>query len=334
MDEQRLVEWLESASIAVSPPLTLTLIAGGRSNLTYRVDDSAGRSYVLRRPPTGGVLQSAHDMGREHRIISALADTPVPVPTTFGHCEDLDVIGAPFYVMNLVPGVVVTTDSDGGAYPRPARAAASAELIDVLARIHLLDLDAIGLNTLARRGQYLQRQLKRWHHQFHASTGRDLPMVDEVHRRLSRTIPVQRFTGLVHGDYRPGNLLLAPDGRVNAVLDWELATLGDTMADLGWLLATWREPGEVELLESPTAHPGFLRRDELVELYARATGRAVDGLDYYLAFALWRLTCISEGIYQRYQTGAMGDDGFDVEWQREQVSVLAAAALHALDRAG
>lgn len=330
VDSSQLGRWFESQNIVLDPPLTLTLIAGGRSNLTYRADDSAGRSYVLRRPPLGQVLQSAHDVGREHRIISALDGTGVPVPHSYGLCTDPAVFGAPFYVMNLVPGVVVAADADGSRYPAPARTPASLDLVDVMARIHLLDVDEVGLGSLGRKQDYGQRQLRRWHRQFHESSNRTLPLVDEVHRRLSAAIPPQRFTGLVHGDLRPGNVLLSQDGRVNAVLDWELATLGDTLADLGWLVATWRMPGEQELLESPTAHPGWLSRTELIDRYSERTGHDVSDIGWYRAFALWRLTCIGEGIYSRYRAGVMGDDGFDVAGQGALVVRLAEAAHAAL----
>lgn len=330
VDASQLARWFDANGIDLTEPVRLTLIAGGRSNLTYQADDAAGRSYVLRRPPMGNVLPSAHDVAREHRIISALDGSGVPVPHSYGLCTDPSVFGAPFYVMNLVPGVVVAVDSEGSEYPVESRTLASIDLVDIMARIHLLDVDEVGLGALGRKEDYGQRQLRRWHRQFHESSDRDLPLVDEVHRRLSSAIPPQKFTGLVHGDLRPGNVLLSPDGRVNAVLDWELATLGDTLADLGWLVATWRMPGEPELLESPTAHPGWLSRAELINRYSERTGHDVSDIGWYRAFALWRLTCIGEGIYSRYRAGVMGNDGFDIEAQALLVVRLAEAAHAAL----
>jgi aminoglycoside phosphotransferase (APT) family kinase protein len=334
VDTQRLAAWLARNGIVLVGVPRLTLIAGGRSNLTYRVEDDTGGRYVLRRPPIGHVLQSAHDVGREHRIISALVKTGVPVPTPYGFCADETVLGAPFYVMDLVPGTVVASHDDGARYPLDSRRQASLGLLDVLRTIHLVDVDDVGLGTLGRRESYCQRQLRRWRRQFHATSSRELPIIDELHDQLAKAIPPQRFTGLVHGDYRPGNVLLSAGGRVNAVLDWELATLGDTLADLGWMAATWRQPGEEEVLESPTAHAGFPSRDELIELYQTKTGRDVSDIGWYQAFALWRLACISEGIFARYSRGVMGDDGYDFEAAGRHVLRLAEAARQALRKIG
>jgi len=331
VDSARLGGWFRARGLELHGPVRLELIAGGRSNLTYRVRDDAGCRYVLRRPPKGHVLESAHDVGREHRVISALATTPVPVPTSYGLCTDTAIVGAPFYVMNLVPGAVVASDKDGADYPLDARRAASVSLVDVLAEIHRVDVDAVGLGTLGRKESYCERQLRRWQRQFRSSAQRDVPLIDEVHDRLALSVPPQRFTGLVHGDYRPGNTLLSNSGSVQAVLDWELATLGDTLADLGWLASTWREPNERELLESPTGHEGWFSRAEVVERYQLSTGRDVSDIGWYTAFALWRRACIGEGIYARYRGGAMGDDGFDVEAQGRLVIRLAETAKDALE---
>jgi aminoglycoside phosphotransferase (APT) family kinase protein len=322
----QLAAWFAEKGIPLTGDPVLSLIAGGHSNLTYRVTDDGGQEYVLRRPPLGHVLQSAHDVGREHRIISALEPTSVPVAHSYGYCDDVDIIGAPFYVMNFVPGTVVASHEDGAEYPPAARPAACAALVKVLASIHTADVDEIGLGELGRKADYAARQLKRWQRQFHASATRELPLVDEVHDRLAAAVPPQRCTGLVHGDYRPGNLLLSPEGRVNAVLDWELATLGDTLADLGYLTATWREPGGPELLQSPTDQDGYWTRTELIDEYEKLTGRDVSDIGWYQAFGLWRLTCIGEGVYARYRAGVMGNDNVDIEAQGERVIHLAEAA--------
>ena len=331
LDAGRLAGWLSENGIALDGVPRLVLIAGGRSNLTYRIEDDRGVQAVLRRPPTGRVLQSAHDVAREYRIITSLAPTDVPVPAAYALCTDERVLGAPFYVMGFVPGTVVAGDADGGRYPLAARGPASRSLVDVLTAIHRVDVDAIGLGTLGRKENYCLRQLRRWRQQFHATTSRELPIIDELHDRLARAVPPQRFTGLVHGDYRPGNVLLDSAGRVNAVLDWELATLGDTLADLGWLLATWRQPGEPEMLESPTARDGFWSRAELIERYQLVTGHPVVDVHWYQAFALWRLACISEGILARYRAGVMGDDGFDSESEGRHVLELAEASWRVLN---
>jgi aminoglycoside phosphotransferase (APT) family kinase protein len=331
IDTALLADWFLGADIEFAEPLSPTLITGGRSNLTYRVVDSRGKIFVLRRPPKGEVLQSAHDMSREFRVLQALAPTRLPVPAPLRLCTDDAVLGAHFYVMTFVPGAVIANDDDGASYAPAARARASCNLIDALAEIHQVDVDAVGLGSLGRKDNYSARQLRRWLRQFHASTSREVPMIDTVHDRLVASMPPQRYTGLVHGDFRPGNVLLSSEGRVQAVLDWELATLGDTLADLGWMIATWREPGEAELFESPSGHKGWLTRAELIARYEARTGRDLTDLWWYQAFALWRLACIFEGVYTRYRSGVMGTDGADVEAQGDLVLRLAAAASDALD---
>lgn len=325
----RVSAWCVGNGIPLDPDARAELIAGGRSNLTYRVTDGAGHDYVVRRPPTGEVLPRAHDMGREHGILAALHGTDIPVPEVLGSCADLEVVGAPFYVMRHVDGVVLATDADAARLDESGHRRASEQLVDVLARIHALDVDEAGLGGLGRRADFLPRQLAGWHRQFHNATTREVPLVDAVHGRLVARTPEQRYTGLVHGDYRPGNVLLGPDGTLNAVLDWELCALGDTMADLGWLLSTWREPGEPELHPTPTGRAGFLTRDEVIQRYVRVSGHDVGDIGFYMSFALWRLACIYEGIYTRYRMGAMADDETDVEQQGRTVLVLAEAA-HAM----
>jgi aminoglycoside phosphotransferase (APT) family kinase protein len=327
------MQWCADAAVPLDGEPVATPIAGGRSNLTYMIRDESGVRYVLRRPPRGVLLASAHDMGREYRILTALAGTDVPLPRTWGLCVDPTVLGAPFYVMDIVPGTVLAEREDGIAYPGPARPIASRQLVEVLSRIHRLDLEAVGLAELSRKHGYAERQLRRWRTQLDASRTRDLPLLDVVHRDLESSIPEQRAIGLVHGDYRFGNVLVSPTGQVQGVLDWELATLGDTLADLGWMLASWAEPGEYEVLGTPTTAGGFLTRGEVLDVYSDLTGQDVSGIAWYQAFALWRLACIGEGIYRRYSTGAMEDDGFDVAAQGERVIAIAEAA-HELMRAG
>ncbi|GAB7004789.1 phosphotransferase family protein [Nocardioides sp. AN3] len=326
----RASDWMLEHGIKFDEPGKVALIAGGRSNLTYRIEDANGRTYVLRRPPAGSAHPGAHNVEREFSILSSLQGSDVPVPELFGLCVDPEVIGAPFFVMEHVDGVVLATDDDGAAYPVTSRAAAAASLVDALAAIHELDVDAIGLGQLGKREDYLPRQLARWHRQFHSVSDRSLPIIDEVWTRLSATAPPQRYTGLVHGDFRFGNLLVGQDGRARAVLDWELCALGDTLADLGWMTALWRDPGEPEVSPSPTGHRGYPTRDAVVAHYSARTGRDVSDIGWYQAFALWRLACIGEGIYVRYRDGAMGDADFDVAAQREHVVELAEAAAVAL----
>jgi aminoglycoside phosphotransferase (APT) family kinase protein len=333
VDLPRVTDWIVATIPDVVAPLAVEFISGGRSNLTYRIVDGAGRELVLRRPPLGNVLQSAHDMGREHRIIAALAPTDVPVAEALGYCDDLAVNGAPFYVMGFVGGAVLATITDAEAYPEASRRPASDDLIDVLCRLHEVDPDAVGLETLARKDGYIERQLKRWHRQFEQSKTRQLPILDEVHRRLAEQIPPQRWTGIVHGDYRLGNMIFGPDGGLRAVLDWELATLGDTLADVGWLLSSWLEAGQVTSspFAAPTTAPGFPTRAELDDRYARTSGRDLSDLPYYLAFSRWRSACIGEGVLARYKSAVMGEVDFDIDQQAASVEASALAARDALD---
>lgn len=319
LDVDRLASWLAGIGLELVPPVEVRLIAGGRSNLTFVVRDGAGQRYVVRRPPYSHTLATAHDVGREHRIISALFGTAIPVPRPRGLCVDPGVIGAPFYVMDFIDGVVLATADDAVGLSADDRMRTSENLVTVLGHLHELEPASVGLHDLGPIENYAERQLRRWHRQVHASAQRELPLMDELHDTLSRTIPHQRYSGIVHGDYRPGNIMFSNDGTVLAVLDWELTALGDQLADVGWLLATWARPDRAPVLPSPTALPGFRTPGELLDLYAERTGRDVAGVDWYEAFALWKLACIAEGVYSRYLGGAMGDDEFD---QAEQLRLI------------
>ena len=310
VDVGAVTTWLADRVETVAGPLSFDPIEGGRSNLTYRVTDQDGRRWILRRPPLHGVLESAHDMGREHRIISALVDTPVPVPRTVGFEPDTEVIGAPFYVMEFVDGIVARdADIAREQLDVEGRRRASHSVVDTLVELHRVDPDAVGLGDLARKEDYIARQLKRWHGQYQKGKIRDLPRLDEVHDRLSADIPEQGRAAIVHGDYRLDNLILAPSGEVQAVLDWELCTLGDPMADLGLLMIYWSEPGDedIPLISAPTVVEGFPPRREIAERYAERSGRDISQLDFYEAFGLWKLAIILEGVYARYRSGAYGE---------------------------
>jgi aminoglycoside phosphotransferase (APT) family kinase protein len=336
IDEARVGAWLADHIDGVAPPFDYDLIAGGHSNLTYRVTDASGRRLVLRRPPLGHVLATAHDMAREHRIISALGPTPVPVAPTFGLCEDEAVNGAPFYVMGFVDGVVLDHPETAAALPETTRYAAGLHLADVLADLHSVDVDAVGLGDLARRDGYIERQLKRWSKQWQASKTRELPAIEEVERALAANVPEQRGVAVVHGDYRFGNCLVDPEaGRIAAVLDWELCTLGDPLADVGYLGVYWTEPGATaRRANDPTGAGGFPSYGDLLGRYAARTGRDVTGVDYYVAFSSWRLAVISEGVYARYLHGVMADESADVDSFRIGVEQLAESALAAVRRLG
>jgi len=309
--------WLADRVSGLAAPLQFDLIAGGHSNLTYSVTDQADGHWVLRRPPLGQVLATAHDMGREHRIISALADTNVPVAPTIGLCTDTEVNDAPFYVMDFVDGTVVRDHHAAAALTTAQRTTTSESLVDVLAAIHAVDVESVGLSDLGRHDGYIERQLKRWYRQYQGSqeqlAGIDFPAVDRVHNHLSNRIPAQQGTSIVHGDYRLDNCMLDADGQVNAVLDWEICTLGDPLADVGLLWVYWTDPGTSAALPqaSPTALEGFWRRDDVLHRYAEVSGRDLSAIDFYIAFGWWKLTCIIAGVYARYAGGAMGDVGQD-----------------------
>ncbi len=332
IDEARVGEWLSDNVDGARGPFTYDLIAGGRSNLTFKVAGADGTEFVLRRPPLGHVLATAHDMAREHRIISAVGRTDVPVPRTLGVCTDNDVNGAPFYVMAYVPGVVLDSPEKGHQLPEHLRTPASEHLVDVLADLHAVDIDAVGLGDLAKRDGYCERQVRRWSTQWENSKTRELPAVEEVSRLLAGSIPVQQGTSIAHGDYRFGNCLTdVTTGRIAAVLDWELCTLGDPLADLGYVGIYWTDPGEpVRRGNDPSGLPGFPAYDDLVERYASRTGRDVSNIGWYKAFASFRLAVISEGVYARYLHGAMGDQEIDLEPMKIGTEMLADAALVAL----
>ena len=337
VDAERVTEWFATHVPEAQAPLAFDLIAGGHSNLTYRVSGAGDGAWVLRRPPLGHVLATAHDMGREHSIISALGPTDVPVPVTRGLCTDDAVNGAPFYVMDFVDGTVVrNADIARDSFTVDERGAAGLSIVDVLARIHRVDVDAVGLGELGRREDYIARQLKRWHGQWEKSKTRELPVVEEVHAGLLAAIPPQPRTSIVHGDYRLDNCLLGPHGDVVAVLDWEICTLGDPLADVGLLMVYWPEPGDEHeiLANAPTTVEGFPRRADLLDRYADTSGLDLSGIDYYVAFGYWKLACIVEGVYARYVGGAMGEgrNGPEFDVFAQQVEALARAAAAALER--
>ena len=259
LDVGRFDDWAARHLPECTPPVTAEMIVGGYSNLTYRVTDAASRSFAVRRPPLHGVLPSAHDMGREHRIISALRGTDVPVPDALAMCDDDDVLGAPFYVMAFVDGVVLSALSDVEELSLDARRTVGESAADTLAALHALDIDAVGLGTLAKREDYVARQLKRWLQQVKHTPSPDTPAIERAHDLLAERAPAQREARIVHGDYRPGNCIVDRDGHVIAVLDWELCTLGDPLADVGYLAICWPESErETTARWGPNVEPGFL----------------------------------------------------------------------------
>lgn len=332
IDNVKVEAWLNANIEGVQGPFTYDLIAGGRSNLTFHVTDSHGTQMVLRRPPMGHVLATAHDMAREHRIISSVGKTNVPVPRTLGVCIDEEVNGAPFYVMAFVGGVVLDSPDKGLSLPEALRTSAAENLIDVLADLHAVDIDSVGLGDLAKREGYVERQVKRWSTQWANSKTRELPAVEEVARLLAANIPIQHGVSIAHGDYRFGNCLVdISTGKIAAVLDWELCTLGDPLADLGYIGVYWTNPGmPMTRTNDPSGLHGFPSYEHLVERYANRTGRDVSNIGYYKAFSSFRLAVISEGVYSRYLHGAMGDQDIDLAPMKLGTETLAEGALAAL----
>ncbi|MEK7411424.1 MAG: phosphotransferase family protein [Actinomycetota bacterium] len=332
IDATRVSRWLVDNIERLSPPFEFLPIEGGRSNLTYRVVDNTGITVVLRRPPLGHVLATAHDMAREYKIISALGQTRVPVPGALGLCVDATVNGAPFYVMSFVNGTVLDSPESAEQLAFDLRQTVSERLFDVLAELHQVDIDAIGLGDLAKRTGYIERQLKRWSTQWSQSKTREFSPIEEAERLLRQRIPEQQGVSIAHGDYRFGNCLAdLATGSITAVLDWELCTLGDPLADLGHLGVYWTDPGSgLSRANDPTGAPGFPTYEAMVQRYAVRTGRDVSHVAFYRAFAAWRLAIVSEGVYARYLHGAMGESTVDLAALRQGTEDLATTALDAL----
>ena len=301
LDLHRLTAHLDqTAPGLLAGALRGALLPGGRSNLTYAVTDGRSR-WVLRRPPLGHVLATAHDMGREHRVMRALAPTTVPVPEMVHHCPDPAVLGAPFYLMSEVPGRVYREPAElTGLGPAGVRDLAF-RLVDILAELHAVDPAEVGLADFGRPDGFTARQVRRWKRQLDASRSRDLPGIEELHSRLAAAVPGNQAGVIVHGDFRLDNVLVGPDRTVRAVLDWEMSTLGDPLTDLALLLLY---AGRIDA-------PGQPDGAELAGHYARRSGRRLADLDWYLAFAAFKLAVILEGVHYRYVHGQTVGAGFD-----------------------
>ncbi|GGP01428.1 phosphotransferase family protein [Nonomuraea glycinis] len=338
IDRTRLFAWLGRHVPDAGAPLSVSLLAGGRSNLTYLIE-TAGRRVVLRRPPLGHVLPTAHDMRREWRVISALAPTPVPVPEPVAFCADEDVIGAPFYLMGYVEGEAVSSRRQlGEPTPAPARTRRLSErLAEILAAIHAVDYREAGLADFGRPEGYLPRQLERWNQQWERSKADDLPEYDRLRTRLRERLPSRSAGTLVHGDYRLDNTLvrLGPaEPEILAVVDWEMSTLGDPLADLGLTLTYWQDPGDEERARIPlagdvTVAPGFLNAAEFAAHYAKVSGRDISDLGFYTAFGNFKLAVIVQGIHARFRQGKTVGEGF--EQIGAAVPILIARAHRMLD---
>lgn len=312
LDLARLGAWFAAEIPGAGADLTATMIAGGKSNLTYVVSDGT-REWVVRRPPLGHVLATAHDMSREYRVMTALRDTAVPVPVTYGLCPDDAVLGAPFYVMERVTGTPYRLADELVALGAERTRTISTRLVDTLAALHQVDPVAVGLGDFGKAEGYLGRQVNRWKKQLDASYCRDLPAADELHRLLAADVPTESAAGIVHGDYRLDNVLVDDADRPTAVLDWEMATLGDPLADLALMLMYHRlgESASGASVTNASMAPGFLSEDEIIERYAQGSDRDLSRFGFYLGLAAFKLASILEGIHYRYLHGQTVGEGFD-----------------------
>lgn len=314
-DAVAIADWLRAQQPdAVAGPLKASQITGGKSNLTYLVNDGV-HDYVVRRPPLGHVLATAHDMAREHRIMAALAPTAVPVPKMIALCEDTSVIGAPFYVMERVIGTPYSRSTQLEPLGPERTRIITERMVDTLVDLHAVDYQEIGLADLGRPDGYLNRQVSRWKKQLAASTSRELPGMDELVAYLDANIPAAGDGTIVHGDYRLDNLLVDDNDQVTAVLDWEMSTLGDPLTDLAVMLAYQQlgeqaSPSDATINDAPRA-PGYLSRDEVIQRYATGSGRDVGDIGFHLSLAYFKLAVILEGIYLRHSQGQTVGAGFD-----------------------
>lgn len=339
LDVPAVTEWLARNVDGADSDLSFRLVAAGGSNLTYVVDRPDGKRWALRRPPERARIATAHEMSREWKIIEALHAHPecgIPVPEAVAYCGDPEINGAEFYVMGFAEGLILRGPEEAKGMDADACRAAAESLIDVQVAMAKLDAEAVGLADLGRKEAYVERQLTRWLRQFEASKGRELPAVYELHEKLSKIVPPQQASGLVHGDYRFDNTVLGPDHRIVAVLDWELCTLGDPVADFCWSVLYWTDPDEEQDFgsPSPTRHPAFPRRAEAIQMYADRSGFDLSNLDYYRAFSWWKMACLVEGVAARLRAGAGGglgsSSGVDLVLERVD-GMLANAALAARD---
>jgi aminoglycoside phosphotransferase (APT) family kinase protein len=335
IDFERLTPWFRQ-HVAPVDELTATIVGHGRSNLTYRLE-ADDQAWVLRRPPLSHVLPTAHDMKREYRIISALEPTDVPVPHAIAVCEDASVVGAPFYIMSFVDGMVPTDPNLVAAtFDEATRRHLGEELIDTLAAFHAIDPATVGLSDFGKPQGFIARQVRRFTEQLERSTVRKVPEMEELAGRLARAAPEESGHSLVHGDYRLDNCVLGDDGHIAAVLDWEMATLGDPLADVGLQFMYWPDRGAGEAPTSAVtsgavlALPGFPTRTEAIGRYATKSGRDISNLDFYAALAFFKLAVILEGIHARYLEGGTVGGGF--ETMGAQAIGLARQGLAVADR--
>ena len=334
-DIATVVPWLREHCAWIAPPLTWTKLAGGHSNFTYRVEDANGEQFVMRRPPLGELLPSAHDMGREFKVMTAMWPTAVPVPEPLAMCDDKSVTGAVFYAMRSVEGrSLYNADEVEGLVPIELRREHGFHFIDVLADLHAIEPDAVGLGDLGRPDAYVARQLKRWKASWDASKTCERPDVERLHAYLFDRTPEQGPARVVHGDYGLHNCVSNAQGRIAAVIDWEISTLGDSLADLAYAINGWGKPGEVSRRSvKPSMAPGYPTDRELLDRYAERTGADLEDIDFYISFNHWKTACIIDGVLARYYHGQKSTEGVDIaglEFGREEALDKAIAAADSM----
>jgi len=337
-DTDAVDKWVSENTQSLVPPFKWYRLEGGHSNLTYRIDDANGKQAVIRRPPQGVLLPKAHDMSREWALISALGPTSVPVPEAIGFCEDPDVIGAWFYIMGMINGSPLYKGEDTQAIvPENMRTITANSFIDVLADLHSLDPDEIGLGELGKKENYVGRQLKTWYRSWTSSVEPaqfDDPRAHELKDFFLENMPDQGMARVVHGDYGLHNVLIGADSKIAAVVDWEISTLGDPLADLAYALNPWPDPSDAipPDPESATAQPGFPGRLAMAARYGERTGRDLSQLDYYVGLNRWKTAAIVHGVYGRYMAGQKSTEGVDLETLRSRISLSLDLSEQAVSR--
>ncbi len=330
--------WIKSNITGLTPPLSWERLEGGHSNLTYKITDSGGKEAVIRRPPQGQLLPKAHDMSREWALISALGPTPVPVPSALGFCESPEITGAWFYVMGCIDGRPLYNNEETLEWvPQDKRTTMAHSFIDVLADLHDLDPNEIGLTGLGKHDSYVGRQLKTWYRSWTSSiegAQMDDPRAHELQQFFLDNLPEQGKIRVVHGDYGLHNCLIGPDSKVAAVVDWEISTLGDPLADIAYALNSFPDPeDEIPIApEAATNVPNMPTRSELVKRYAERTSRDISNINYYYGFNRWKSACIVHGVYARYMQGNKSSEGVDLEHMRTRIEGALTLAAQAVNR--
>ena len=331
-------DWVRQNVPELTPPFSWIRLEGGHSNLTYQINEQNGRSAVIRRPPQGELLPKAHDMSREWALIKALSTTNVPVPKPYGFCEDPGVTGAWFYIMGLIDGKPLYNSEDTQALvPQSRRETLAHSFFDALADLHQVDPDAVGLGELGKRDSYVGRQIKTWYRSWTSSVSGanfDDERAHSLQAYFLEHLPDQGPIRVVHGDYGLHNCLFGADCTVAAIVDWEISTLGDPLADLAYALNPWPDPSDERPIapESATSLEGFPPRSVLAQRYAERTGRDLSNLSYYVAFNRWKSACIVHGVYARYMEGKKSTEGVDLETLRTRIDLSLELAVEAIDR--